>query len=224
MRKKRVLAYIIFVVILILFHLLVFTIIQNGGASFWINYCFTLFAFLIQPIIWEVTLGRNTSLKSKFLGFPILYVGGAYVGIQMILFIVLALIPMVSPWLVLAINAIVAGIAIIFLVAVEIGRSEVSRIDEKVSQKRFFIQELQTEVEMLAMSQTETSLKNALEELTEKIRFSDPMSSILLSTIEEDLRMKVLALKETEANAMVEAVRDIEALIARRNKLVRTSK
>lgn len=224
MRKNRVLAYTIFVVVLIVFHLLVFTIIQNKGTSFWINYGFALFAFLIQPIIWEVTLGRNTSLKSKFLGFPILYVGGAYFGIQMILFIVLALIPKVSPWLALVINTIATGIALIFLAAVEIGRTEVSRIDEKVSQKRFFIEELQTEVEMLAMSQTEASLKNTLEELAEKIRFSDPMSSSLLSTIEEDLRMKVLALKETEANAMVEAVRDIEALIVRRNKLVRTSK
>lgn len=224
MRKNKVLAYTIFIVVLVVFHLLVFTIIQKRETSFWINYGFALFAFLIQAFIWEVTLGRNNSLKSKFLGFPIIYVGGAYFCFQMILFVVLALIPNASPLLALAINAIVAGAAIILLAGAEIGKDEVSRIEEKVSRNRFFVDELCLEVEMLARSQSDSEIKKVLEELVEKIRFSDPMSSSLLSAIEEDIRMKVLALKETETIRMIEVAKDIGNLIVRRNSLVLSSK
>lgn len=224
MSKKKTLAYTSIIVSFAIFNLLVFTIIKNRGSAFWINYGFTFLAFLVQPVIWELTLGRNNSLKSKFLGFPILYVGMTYFCIQIILFVVLVLIPKVSPWLVLAINSIVAGVAIISLAIVEIGKDEVSRIEEKVSRKRFFIDELRIEVEMLARSQSDPLMKKTLEELVEKIRFSDPMSSNLLSAIEEEIRLKVVVLKETDVSRMVEAVKDIEALIVRRNSLVKTSK
>lgn len=224
MSKKRVMAYTSFFVALAIFNLLVFAIIRNRESSFWINYGFTILTFLVQPVIWEVTLGRNKSLKSKFLGFPILYVGMTYFCIQMILFVVLALVPKVSTLFALAINSIVAGVAIISLAIVEIGQDEVSRIEEKVSRKRFLIDELRLDVEILARSQSDSEIKKVLEELTGKIRFSDPMSSNLLAAIEEEIRMKVLALKETEATMIVEAVKDIEALIVRRNSLVLSSK
>lgn len=55
-------------------------------------------------------------------------------------------------------------------------------------------------------------------------RFRDPMNSNILSVIEEDIRMKVLDLKQIDASAMVVAVRNVETLIFRRNKLVKTSK
>lgn len=224
MSKKRVMAYTSFGVALAIFNLLVFAVIRNRESSFWINYGFAILAFLVQPVIWEVTIGRNKALKSKFLGFPIIYVGGAYFCFQMILFVVLTLIPNASPLLVLAINAIVAGAAIILLAGVEIGKDEVSRIEEKVSRNRFFVAELRLEVEMLARSQSNSEIIKVLEELAEKIRFSDPMSSSLLSAIEEDIRMKVLALKETETIQMVEAAKDIGNLIVRRNSLVLSSK
>jgi len=224
MSKKRVMAYTSFVVALAIFNLLVFAIIRNREPSFWINYGFAILAFLVQPVIWEVILGRNKSLKSKFLGFPIIYVGSIYFCIQMILFVVLVLIPSVSPLLALSINLIVAGVAIISLAIVEIGKDEVSRIEEKVSGKRFLIDELLIEVEMLARSQSDPIIRKVLDELAEKIRFSDPMSSNILAAIEEEIRLKVFALKNFETSKMVESVKDIETLIFKRNSLVLITK
>jgi len=50
------------------------------------------------------------------------------------------------------------------------------------------------------------------------------MSANLLSAIKEDIRMKVLALKNNEATRKGEIVKDIEVLIVIRNSLVKTSK
>jgi len=80
------------------------------------------------------------------------------------------------------------------------------------------------EVEMLARSQSDPIIRKVLDELAEKIRFSDPMSSNILAAIEEEIRLKVFALKNFETSKMVESVKDIETLIFKRNSLVLITK
>ena len=71
-------------------------------------------------------------------------------------------------------------------------------------------------VEMLAEIEQDADTKKALEQLAEKIRFSDPMSSEQLLALESSIASKVEALK-TAANKM-ELISELNSLLIERNK------
>ena len=85
-----------------------------------------------------------------------------------------------------------------------------------MQRKVFYIKSLQVDVEMLADAEQDTDTKKALEQLAEKIRFSDPMSSEQLSALESSIAFKVDALK-IAANKM-ELISELNSLLIERNK------
>lgn len=181
-------------------------------------------AFLIQAFIFESTFGGRSTLKSKFLGFPLIYVGLTYWAVQLLLFIVFSLISHISPWIPLVIESIVLGVAVIFLIITQVGRSEVSQIDDKIILKRSMILELKTEIELLSRTQSDYHLKTALNELREKIRFSDPMSSSYTLKIDDEIKSKVESLKNINSTELITTINEIETLIIQRNSILKTSK
>ena len=72
------------------------------------------------------------------------------------------------------------------------------------------------------MSKTaDEKLKKELKALSETIRFSDPMSSPQLSSIENSIDVKISALKDSAGTEVSEAVKlctEIQELFAERNR------
>lgn len=209
---------------LAIFHILAFSILKERSISFWINYGFMITAFLIQAFIFESALGARSTLKSKFLGFPLIYVGLTYWAVQLLLFIVFSLISHISPWIPLVTEFVVLGLTVIFLIITQIGRSEVSQIDDKINLKRSMLIELETEIELLSRNQSDYNLKAAINELGEKIRFSDPMSSSYTLKIDDEIKSKVESLKNINSTELITTINEVETLIIRRNSILKTYK
>ena len=216
MKKNTKLAYAVLGIVFILFNVIVFAVPTDKTITFWIAYAFTVVAFALQIGIWNAAFKATETLKSKFLGVPIIYVGIVYLVLQLIAFAVFMIFPLIPSWIVVIACALVLGISAICLISADVARDEINRVEEKVNQKVFYIRELQADVEILAEQEQNPEIKTSLTRLAEKIRYSDPMSNVALADLEARIREKVTALRTTDHK--LEIIAELDLLLAERNR------
>jgi len=218
MIKNKKFGYIILVIAFVLFNVIVFAIPTVKSSAFWIAYSFTVVAFAAQMAIWKVAFNKAYTLKSRFLGLPLIHVGLVYLILQLITFIVFMSLPTIASWIPVVTCAIVLGLSGIFLISTDLGREEVVRVEEKVQRKVSTLKELQLDVEMIAEAQSDPEARKVLKELAEKIRYSDPISDNSLAPLEEEIKSKVSALNSKVEAEIIASAKDIELLLLERNK------
>lgn len=216
MKKNKNMAYAVLGIAFVLFNVITFAVPTAKTTTFWIAYVFTAVAFASQIAIWKFAFKGADTLKSKFLGIPLISVGITYLIVQIIAFVVFVALPLTAGWIALVVCALILGISAICLIGTETGREEINRVEEKLEKKVFYIQALQVDVEMLASTETNADTKAALTKLAEKMRFSDPMSSEVLADLEAEITAKVKELKTAENKAEIITV--LNSLITERNK------
>lgn len=216
MKKNKGMAYAVLAIAFVLFNVIAFAIPTAKTATFWIAYAFSVVAFALQIVIWKFAFKGTDTLKSKFLGIPLISVGITYLIIQIIAFAIFMALPLTASWIAIVVCALILGISAICLIGTETGREEIKRVEEKVEKKVFYIKALQVDIEMLASTETDSDTKAALTKLAEKIRFSDPMSNDVLTDLEAEITDKVNELKIVENKAEIITV--LDSLITERNK------
>ena len=102
------------------------------------------------------------------------------------------------------------------MISADAGRNEIERVESKVQKKVFYIRELQADIELLADNESDATVKTALAQLAERVRYSDPMSSEQLADLENKISAKVLELKT--APNKVEIITELNSLLDERNK------
>lgn len=222
MKKNSTKGYVILGIIFALISIIAFAVPTMKTATFWIAYVFTAIAIVAQIVIWKNALGKEDTLKSKFLGLPVVHVGIVYLVVQIVAFAVFVAVPALPIWSAIVACAAILGFSVIFMIAGEAGRGEIERVEAKVRKKVFFIKELQADVELLIDREADAEIKTALQQLAEKIRFSDPMSNNTLAEIESAIADRVTELK-TGSDKMV-IIHELDLLLAERNKKAKTLK
>ena len=216
MKKNSTKGYVILGILFVLISVIAFAVPTVKTATFWIAYVFTAAAFAAQIIIWKTALGKEGTLKSKFLGFPVVHIGIVYAIVQTVAFAVFLFVPTLPMWSAIVVCSVIAGISAVCMISADAGRDEIERVEAKVQKKVFYIRELQADIELLADNETNADVKTALTQLAEKIRFSDPMSSEQLADLENKISAKVLELKT--APNKVEIITELNSLLDERNK------
>lgn len=216
MKKNSSKSYFILSILFILVGVIAFAVPTAKTAAFWISYAFTVIAFAAQIIIWKAALGRSESLKSKFLGLPVLHIGIVYLVVQVVALIVFLSIPTLPIWSAVVACAVIAGVSAVCMIASDVGRSEIDRVSAKVQEKTFYIKQLQADVELLAGAETDTATKSALAQLAEKIRYSDPMSDEQVADIEDRITAKIAELKSSTDKT--EIINELNSLLDERNR------
>jgi len=216
MKKNTGMAYAVLAIAFVLFNVIAFAAPTAKTSTFWIAYVFIAIAFASQIAIWKFAFKGADTLKSKFLGIPLISVGITYLIIQLSAFAIFMAFPIAPTWIAIVVCTLILGISAICLIGTDIGKEEVGRVEEKVEKKVFYIKSLQVDVEMLASAETDADTKAALTKLAEKIRLSDPMSNGALTDIETEISAKVKELKTAENKS--EIITIIDSLITERNK------
>ena len=216
MKKNGLMSYLTLGIVFALFNVIAFVVPTDKTATFWTAYAFTVVAFAVQIPLWKIALGKKDTLKSKFLGIPVIHVGITYLIIQLIAFAVFMIFPMLPVWLAVVVCSIILAISALCAIAGQAGANEINRVEEKIKVKRAFIQFLQVDIEMLAESETDAETKSELEKLAEKVRFSDPMSHEMLGELESRISAKVEEMKTVTYKKGL--IAEISALLTERNK------
>lgn len=220
--KNKNWGYVILGILLLLFSVIAFMIPTEKTGAFWIAYIFTVIAIVAQIAIWKNTLGKESKLKSKFLGLPIVHIGVVYLLTQIVVFAIFAAVPALPTWSAIVACTVISGFSVIFMISGEVSRGEIERVEANVQKKVFFIKELQADVELLIEQEKDAEIKNALQLLAEKIRFSDPMSDDTLSKIEGTILAKVSELKSSSDKMPV--IQELNLLFTERNNKCRILK
>ena len=216
MKKNSTKGYVILGILFALISIIAFAVPTVKTATFWIAYVFTAAAFAAQIVIWKTALGKGETLKSKFLGFPAIHIGIVYTVIQVIAFAVFLLVPTLPAWSVIVVCSVIAGISAVCMISADAGRNEIERVEAKVQKKVFYIRELQADIELLADNESDATVKTALTQLAEKIRFSDPMSNKQIADLENKISIKAAELKT--ASSKLEIITELNSLLDERNK------
>ena len=222
MKKNKGIAYAVLAIAFVLFNVIAFAVPTAKTSTFWIAYVFAAVAFVSQIAIWKFAFKGADTLKSKFLGIPLISVGITYLIIQLIAFAIFMAFSIAPTWIAIVVCALILGISAICLIGTETGREEINRVEEKVEKKVFYIKALQVDVEMLASTETDADTKATLTKLAEKIRFSDPMSNEVLAELEAEITAKVKELKTAENKSAIITV--LDSLITERNKKAKVLK
>ena len=216
MKKNSTKGYVILGILFALVSIVAFAVPTAKTATFWIAYVFTAAAFAAQIGIWKTALGKEGTLKSKFLGFPLVHIGIVYAVIQVIAFAVFMFVPTLPVWSAIVVCSVIAGISAVCMLSADAGRDEIERVEAKVQKKVFYIRELQADLELLADNESDATVKTALTQLAEKIRFSDPMSNEQLADLEDKISTKIEELKTT--SSQLEIITELNSLLDERNK------
>lgn len=215
MKKDSVKGYVLIGIIFILITVVSLAIPTSKNAAFWIAYIFTVVALAAQIVLWKRTFGHK-ELKSKFLGFPIVHIGIVYLIVQIAVLFVFVFAEKLPAWSALVTCTVIAAMAAIFMIAADVGRTEIEKVEQKVQGKVFYIKNLQVDIEILASAEKDAKTKKALEQLAEKTRFSDPMSNVQLTPLEERIAIAVESLKSS--NDKMKIIEELNLLLDERNR------
>ena len=215
MKKNSVKGYALIGIIFILITVVSLAIPTSKNAAFWIAYIFTVVALAAQIVLWKRTFGHK-ELKSKFLGFPIVHIGIVYLIVQIAVLFIFVFAEKLPTWSALVICTAIAAIAATFMIAADVGRTEIERVEQKVKGKVFYIKNLQVDMEILAGAEKDAKTKKALEQLAEKTRFSDPMSNVQLAPLEERIAIAVESLKSSDDKMKI--IEELNLLLDERNR------
>ena len=216
MKKNGLMSYLALGIVFALFNVIAFAVPTDKTATFWTAYAFSVVAFAVQIPLWKIALEKKDTLKSKFLGIPVIHVGITYLIIQLIAFALFMIFPTLPVWLAVVVCAIILAISALCAIAGQAGANEINRVEENIKVKRAFIQFLQVDIEMLAEAETDTETKAALSKLAEKVRFSDPMSHKMLGELESRISAKVEEMKTaTDKKGLIA---EVTTLLTERNK------
>ena len=216
MKKNNLFSYLALIIVFALFNVIAFVVPTEKTATFWVAYVFTVVAFAVQIPLWKIALDKKDTLKSKFLGIPVIHVGITYLIIQLITFAVFMSFPTLPVWLAVVVCAIILAISALCAIAGKVGANEINRVEEKIKVKRAFIQFLQVDIEMLFETEPDSEIKTALKKLAEKVRLSDPMSHEMLGELESRISTKVDEMKSSTDKQPF--IKEIELLLTERNK------
>lgn len=212
--KKRS-GYLILAIVLIVFAVIAFAAPFEKTPVFWVSFVFGLLAICFQIPLWNKALSGE-SLKSKFLGFPVLYVGVTYLIVQLIVSIIMMAVPGIPLWIAFIIDVIILAIASLWVITGGVAKTVIEETEEKIQAKTSFIKGLKADVDILLSKETDIEVRDALKKLSDEIRFSDPMSSSALEGIEAEITEKMKSIS-TAAENKSNVISEISGLIKQRN-------
>lgn len=232
MTKRNKQAIAVIAIVLLVFSIAVFIIPFRKGSTFWIAYTAELLAAALQFPVFKLAYGNAEDLKSKVLGFPIFRVGYIYLAVQTIASIVLftlgGFFKHFPAWISVIICLIILAAAIICSIVTDIARDEVEKIEAIQKKDTEFIKLMRVKSQNLVNENKNESISAMLGELSEKFRYSDPVSSSATAQSETkidimfgELEAAVSCGDETKSKVICEK---LNAAIDSRNNICKLNK
>lgn len=222
----------VWAVLLVLFNVISFVSVGWAGTpkytpSFWIGYVFITLSFIGQIVCAYFAL-KDSDIKKTF--YNVSLISTSYTGL-ILSFVFGGLCMIIFPlpyWVGIILCAIVLGFNIIAIVKASAAIDVVGGIDEKVKESTLFIKSLTVDAESLMSRAKSEAVKAECKKVYEAVRYSDPMSSNALASIESEITITFAKLSEAamddNADVASELASALLVLLVDRNKKCKLSK
>lgn len=217
----------IYAIVFIVMNLLIFLLVKEKTAVFWVSYAFFCIAFVVQIASMFLAI-RGQDVEAIFFGIPLASLSLYYFFAAVFTaaaFMIFQQAPMkLAIILQILILAIYAVVAIMALMSKDIAQD----VSDNVRVGVTAIKTMQVDVEMLMEQAKDATLKNSLRKLSETIRYSDPMSNEAVIDIEDQImqalaELRVLCENDLTLDAM-NTCKSVELLFMQRNRLLKATK
>jgi hypothetical protein len=196
MKTRGIVSLIVGAILLVLYNVCVFvsneaiTDLYNGPA-FWISYAMMMIAFFAVIAVFLITLFVKAEPKDAVLRMPIFYHAIIYFCLELVVssaFIRIDVFVSTRYWVVaLLVQLIMLSLFIVIIITSFFVKNHVQTLDNKVKDKTNFIKLLKVDVDMIAEMSADPEVRKAYLDLSEQVRYSDPMSHESLFELEKQI-------------------------------------
>lgn len=227
--KKR--GAVALVIALVIFILIAFLVPFPRNGVFWTGFIFGMIAILAQALIWSIAFKGAKSARSKFYGVPITRIGTIYLIVQLILSLIamfLAWVPAIPAWPFILVFLIIIGVVALGTIAADVTREEIERQDVQIKRDVSNMRELQSLGRSLVASCEDKSILPQVQQLSDDLRFSDPVSSEATTESETELKRLLTELQTALFDGDVSGASGLceqaQGVLAERNRICKLNK
>lgn len=213
MKAKFNFYLIVWVALLVMFHVVVFVTpneiagLSKFGGAFWVGYVFVLVVFLCQlGVTWYAW---KDDVEKTFYHIPMIQSSYGTLIVMMLMGTACMVIPQFPIWLGIIFCLLILAFGFISVVKTQAAIETVEEIDTKIKNKTVFIKVLTADIEDL-MSHTEVdNITEELKKVYDTVKYSDPVSREALSDIETQITLKVNELADAIQKEDIETVKNV---------------
>lgn len=217
----------IYVILLGVFNLLVFTIFKTHTNVFWLSYAFMTVAFIVQIASMFLSF-KTADVETAFFGIPLASFSIYYLCAALVVGTIFMIFQNAGFTLAMVIQLLILAAFLIVAIISLLARDTVQAIGDNVKQNVTNHKSILVDVEMLAASCTDPELKLAINKLADTIKYSDPMSNAAVELVEQRIMRKLselrVAIDNSQTADALQACKDLEMLYVERNKKLALSK
>lgn len=221
--KNKKLYITVIILLLILFNLISFLLPFPKSITFWLGYSFISLSIVISATVLYFIFDKK-QLKSRFYGVPLIYVLAGYVSAQVVIGIVEMATPKFKFEYALIINIVILILSIIGLISLTVATNEIDRIDDKVKNKIFYIQNILVLLENLMDEVANEDVLEKLESLKDLIKYSDSISNDNVELLESRILENITKLSSAKVENMPIEIDKIIRQVKERNRLIKIHK
>ena len=227
-KAKNTVAFgLIYVILLGVFNLLVFTISKSRNDVFWLSYGFMTLAFVVQIVSMFMSF-KSADVETKFFGIPLASFSVFYLCAELVIGALFMIFQMASFTLALVIQVLILAVFLIIAIISLLSRDTVQQISDNVKEHVSNLKSVLVDIEMLMDGCTDPELKADLRKLSETVKYSDPISNEAVADVEQRIMRKISELRiNIDDNQIADAKQscaDLERLYVERNKKLAISK
>lgn len=195
MKKKFLVYSLCWFILLALFNVIIFvTPNKIAGASkfsggFWIGYGFAIAAFIGQLLCAWIAFKANSNRKF-FYNFPLITISYVSLVLSAVISIAFLVVPQIPAWIAAIICSIILAFSVIAVIKAKAAAETVASIDEKIKNETSFIRELTAEANSVMYRAQTPEIKKEVVKVYEALRYSDPVSSEQLRSVEAEIAAK----------------------------------
>lgn len=217
----------IYIILIGVFNLLVFTIFSFRTNVFWLSYFFMMLAFAVQ--IASVILSfRNVNINASFFGIPLFSFSIFYLIAALAIGTLFMVFQQAGFTLALVIQTLVVATFLVIAILSLITRDVAQQIDENFKEKVFNHKTVLVDIETMVESCTDPDVKNSLYKLSDIVKYSDPMVNDAVAIVEQLIANKLTELKLSINNKQFadakQACDELSRLYIERNRKLAISK
>ncbi len=195
---------------LALFNLIAFLVPSNSQfeENYWTAYAFITIAFILQ-LGTAYFACKQTNAKKLFLNIPTVTISFATLIATALVSIFTATADGMPVWLGSILCFTCFAIGVVATLLAKTAADNISRIDDKIKVKTIFIKALAVHTDTLVASSQIPEIKAQVIKVHEAVRYSDPMSNEVLSSVETQITLKFNQLQEAVSQNDVSMVQTI---------------
>jgi len=222
-KNKSVFMGIIAILIVIaVYNVVLFVLMDNRNQMFWISYVFTMIALVLPLLVFISQMNKDITPKKTFLGLSLLMTIPVYIIIQVIVGAIFMFLPEDLNKISVIVQVIILAVFALLFISSLIVKDHAETFDEKVAEKRIYIQSLVVDVQGMKDRANDALLKKNLSALEDAFKYSDPMSHESLAPLENKIASLTAELDAMivsgDQDAAQAKIKEIEQALTERNR------